>query len=64
MWMLWHADHPPKVCADWKLDRVIPICKNSMRADPGNHRSVNLTSVPRKITVKIYTDNKEKGQSN
>lgn len=35
-----------------KISQVFPVCKNGVRADPGNHGPVNLTSVPRKIMVK------------
>ncbi|KAJ7424017.1 RNA-directed DNA polymerase from mobile element jockey-like protein [Pitangus sulphuratus] len=46
----WESGEVP---ADWKLAKVIPIYKKGVREDPGNYRSVILTSVPEKIMEKI-----------
>lgn len=35
------------------LANIIPFYKKGMREDPGNSKLLNLTSVPRKIMVKI-----------
>ncbi|KAF4791520.1 hypothetical protein TURU_129812 [Turdus rufiventris] len=35
---------------DWKLASVTPIYKQGWKKDPSNYRSVNLTSVPGKVT--------------
>ncbi|KFP59003.1 RNA-directed DNA polymerase from mobile element jockey, partial [Cathartes aura] len=46
----WESGEVP---AHWKLASVIPIYKKGVREDPGNYRSVSLTSVPGKIMEKI-----------
>lgn len=39
---------------DWKLDSVVPIYMKVVRKDPRNYRTVNLTSIPGRITEKIW----------
>lgn len=41
-----------KVTADWKRADIIPIYKGGCQEDPWNYRSVSLTSVIKKITLR------------
>ncbi|NXL24651.1 RTXE polymerase, partial [Setophaga kirtlandii] len=49
-----------EVPADWKLDNVVPVFKKGKKEDPGNYRSVSLTSVSGKIMEKIILGGIEK----
>lgn len=42
-----------EIPADWKLANMTMIYKKGMREDPGNYRSITLTSLPEKIMGKI-----------
>ena len=42
-----------RVPEDWKLASVTPIYKKGCKEDPGNYRSVSLTSVPEKVMEQI-----------
>ncbi len=41
---------------DWKLANITPIFKKGKRSDPGNYRSVSLTSVCCRILESIIRD--------
>lgn len=45
-----------EVLVNWKLANVIPVFKKDKNEDPSNYRSVSLTSVTGKITVKIILE--------
>lgn len=47
------------VLVNWKLTNV-PICKNGKKEDPGNYRTVSVSSVPGKIVEKIILGVTEK----
>ncbi|KAJ7423559.1 hypothetical protein BTVI_09383 [Pitangus sulphuratus] len=40
---------PREVPFDWKLANGMPICKEGWKEDPGNYRSVSLTSMLGKV---------------
>ncbi|KAK4832922.1 hypothetical protein QYF61_026565 [Mycteria americana] len=42
-----------EVPADWKLANVMPTYKKGQKEDPGNYRTVSLTSVPGKVMEQI-----------
>ena len=44
---------PVEVPEDWRLDSVTPIYKKGCKEDPGNYRTVSLTSVPGKMMEQI-----------
>ncbi|KAJ7410048.1 rna-directed dna polymerase from mobile element jockey-like [Pitangus sulphuratus] len=46
----WESGEVP---VDWKLANIIPVFKKGRKEDPGNYRSVSLTSVTGKIRKKI-----------
>ncbi|KAJ7408105.1 RNA-directed DNA polymerase from mobile element jockey-like protein [Willisornis vidua] len=48
-----------EVPADWKLVNIVLIFKKGKKQDPGNYRSVSLTSVPGKV-MEIILGNIEK----
>jgi len=48
---------PGEVSAGWKTDTAIPIYNKGMREDPGNCRSISLTSNPGKVMEKIVYGN-------
>ncbi|KAJ7409504.1 RNA-directed DNA polymerase from mobile element jockey-like protein [Willisornis vidua] len=46
----WDSGEDP---ADWKVANIVPVFKKGKKVDPGNYRSVSLTSVPGKVMEKI-----------
>jgi len=38
-----------EVPVDWRLANVMPIYKKGWKDDPGNYRTVSLTSLPGKV---------------
>ena len=45
-----------QVSDDWKIANVVPIFKKRKREDPGNYRSVSLTSILGKLFEKILKE--------
>ncbi|CAM4551596.1 unnamed protein product [Lepidochelys kempii] len=45
-----------RVPDDWKKANVVPIFKKGRKEDPGNYRSVSLTSLPGKITEQVLKE--------
>ena len=41
---------------DWRKDSVAPICKKGKKEDPGNCRSVSLTSIPGKVMEQLILE--------
>ena len=41
---------------DWKKANVTPVFKKGKKEDPGNYRSVSLTSIPGKVMEQLILD--------
>ncbi|PKU30840.1 rna-directed dna polymerase from mobile element jockey-like [Limosa lapponica baueri] len=48
-----HSWSTGEVPDDWRVAKVTPIYKKGRKEDPGNYRSISLTSVPGKIMERI-----------
>jgi len=41
---------------DWRKANATPVFKKGKKEDPGNYRSVSLTSIPGKVTEQLTLD--------
>jgi len=46
----WRTAEVPE---DWRKASVTPVFKKGKKEDPGNHRLVSLTSMPRKVMEQL-----------
>jgi len=49
----WRAGEVPE---DWRKASVTPIFKKGKKEDPGNHRTVSLTSIPGKMMEQLILE--------
>jgi len=49
----WRTGEVPK---DWRKANVTPIFKKGKKEDPGNYRSVSLTSIPGKVMEQLILE--------